>query len=764
MSFYNGVSNYNHSTAVRGARGLPGICFKLDGDNNYDIQNKKLVNVKQGADPNDVVTKSQIQLLDNAPGNVQADKAVIYSNTGSVHTNSVYLQDIPDGAGSFNSVRLMTEHQSYDNIHLHIPDLQNFDGYGGRAKSEIMVTSTEQHITGRKTFFDLNVVKPNNNDQAANKKYVDDEIKKIPSPNLSAYVKKDGSVAMTGDLNMGNRKIANVANPTSNSEAVNKYYVDHNFLNRLSPNSLGGDLDMRGHKITFAGFPTNQNDLANKQYVDSEIAKIPQPSGADYLKKDGSVPMTGNLDMNNKQIKSMAKPTDDNDATTKKYLEDKLEQSHLVSSHKTNEFKYLIDSDESSSEYNITVNGIVDFNESPHQNKKAYSIDLTKDVGTNNYRSRIGFNLYSLAIGTYTIMFEFYPPEMTNIQLSCDASSAYIHKSIQRDFTDYSKLLVQFNNNSKQTPDYIYLTMHGTATATQVGCHLVVYGVKDWSDSVYPDIYDGLDNVMFKYENGDMKMQTELDMNNKRIMHLSDPIDDGDAVNKLSLDSVSYFTKNHAYRSIFPEFYDLVETSRFNLIKGVTGVVINKIHPNLMLETDRFINDYDVNNGLQLSTKTHIHTSKTFNQTNSFTFFMSFKHDETKTCRISWSHTSPIPIKLYPRYEITADQFRADFGRVKGLKQPIQSVSFTSDFKNKQLCIWICYDATQRLYKMALSNYNAHINQTLSRPINFQSNQFEIDYDGFVNKIGLVDKFIDVDSLDFHRILLEEKRNGSYLE
>ena len=65
---------------------------------------------------------------------------------------------------------------------------------------------------------------------------------------------------------------------------------------------------------------------------------------------------------------------------------------------------------------------------------------------------------------------------------------------------------------------------------------------------------------------------------------------------------------------------------------------------------------------------------------------------------------------------------------------------------------------------MALSNYNAHATKTLSGTINFQSNQFEIDYDGFVNKIGLVDKFIDVDSLDFHRILLEEKRNGSYLE
>ena len=246
--------------------------------------------------------------------------------------------------------------------------------------------------------------------------------------------------------------------------------------------------------------------------------------------------MTGNLDMNNKQIKDMAQPTDDNDATTKKYFDDKLEQSHLVSSHKTNEFKYLTDTDESSSEYNITVYGTAAFNQSPHQNKKAYDITLIKDSGSNDYRSRIGFNIYTLAIGTYTIVFEFYPPEMTNIQLSCTASEAYIHKAVQRDFTAYSKLLVQFNNNSKQTPNYIYLTMHGTATATPVQCHLVVYGVKDWSDSVYPGVYDGLDNVMFEYKNGDMEMKVNLDMNNKIISGLINPLYDSEAMN------LGYFT------------------------------------------------------------------------------------------------------------------------------------------------------------------------------------------------------------------------------
>ena len=667
MSFYNGVLNYS-ATSATGQRGLPGIGFKLDGNNNYDIQNKKLVNVGGGTDPTDVVTKSQIQLLDNTPGNVQADKAVIYSDTGSIHTNSIYLQDTPDGAGNFNSVRLLVEQQSYDNIHLQIPDLQNFDGYGGRARSEVVVTSTDQNISGRKTFSKCVVSKPTTSTQAANKKYVDDEIKKIPTPNLSAYLKKDGSVGMTGNLNMGNNR-----------------------------------------------------------------------------------------------LKFLAEPTDDADATTKKYLENRIEKSHLTGSHKTNVFKYLLDSNESSSEYNITVNGIVDFNASPHQNKKAYSMVLTKDAGTNDYRSRIGFNIFPLDIGTYTIVFEFFPPEMTNVQLSCNASSAYIHMEVERGFSNYDKMLVQFNNNSKLTPDYIYLTMHGTAAASVVQCYLIVYGVKDWTNSVQPSVYDGVDNEMFKYVNGDMLMQTDLDMNDKKIINLPDPINTGDAVNKLSLDSISYWTRNHVYRSIFTEFYDLLETSRFNIVKDVIGVVIDKIHPNLILKKNRFINDYDPNNGLKLSRSSHIHMSKIFNSGMSFTFFMPFKHDETKTCRISWSHMTPFPMKLYPRYEIAADQFRIDFGRIKGLSQPIQSVSLTDDFKNKQLCIWVCYNAANRLYKMALSNYSAHVNQIIPRSINSQSDQFEIDYLGFVNKIGFVEKFIDIDSLDFHRILLEEKRNGTYL-
>lgn len=53
------------------------------------------------------------------------------------------------------------------------------------------------------------------------------------------------------------------------------------------------------------------------------------------------------------------------------------------------------------------VNGIVDFNQSPHLNQKAYSITLHKDSGSNDYRSRIGFTLYPQDVGTYAMIYEF---------------------------------------------------------------------------------------------------------------------------------------------------------------------------------------------------------------------------------------------------------------------------------------------------------------------------------------------------------------------
>ena len=68
------------------------------------------------------------------------------------------------------------------------------------------------------------------------------------------------------------------------------------------------------------------------------------------------------------------------------------------------------DVDESNSENNIEVIGIVYYGASIHQmNKKAYQLSLIKDFG---------FNLGSLPIGYYTFVCEFFHPVMTNVSVT----------------------------------------------------------------------------------------------------------------------------------------------------------------------------------------------------------------------------------------------------------------------------------------------------------------------------------------------------------
>ena len=61
MSYSNGLlSDQSYQTANKYVqKGLPGVGFKLTVTGDYDMQNKKLTNVKSGTDSNDAVNKSQ---------------------------------------------------------------------------------------------------------------------------------------------------------------------------------------------------------------------------------------------------------------------------------------------------------------------------------------------------------------------------------------------------------------------------------------------------------------------------------------------------------------------------------------------------------------------------------------------------------------------------------------------------------------------------------------------------------------------------------
>ena len=175
------------------------------------------------------------------------------------------------------------------------------------------------------------------------------------------------------------------------------------------------------------------------------------------------------------------------------------------------------DVDESSSENNIGILGIKDFPESPHQiNKKAYVLRLVfEDDSPNQYRSRLGFNLHPLPVGYYTMVVEWFPPEMNEVSVTPQATTISISNHTTKTFEKYNKTRIHFHRWSSSPPQYIFLDLHGTVRDTsfvKVG-HLIVYGVKETISNVDPSVYDSA----FVIEDGQMKMQTDLSLNGHRL-------------------------------------------------------------------------------------------------------------------------------------------------------------------------------------------------------------------------------------------------------
>ena len=800
MGLFNELYLPSNSAVNTGTVGRPGIGFKLTDTGDYDMQNKKLVNVKSGMDSNDAANKSQLDsstilLQGSRAGDVVNDKAVIYSNTGAVHARSLYLLDDPQD-GNRNEVRLETPHQSYGNIHLNIPDLHNFDGYGGRLKSEVMVTSVEQTVTGKKVFENIEVHDPTSNNQAANKSYADTKLSltggtmtgdlilpphNYPIPGNTnkvinyesqreIFLSRQESFPMQADINMNNNFIQNIATPTSSHQATNKGYCDYNFLSRQKGGVLMSSLSMNQNDLfEIPDTPKFGSSAVNKSYVEGEIAKIPQGSNSDtssFLKLDGSRAMSGNLDMDNHKIVKLQDPTEDTDAASKFYIDQKLEQSHILSSSSKNEFVFLNDPSKISLEYNVTSAAFDNFPALPHINKKAYLIDLKKDVGTNNYRSRMGFNIQELPLGSYTIIFEFYPPEMNNIQISCQATSAYIHKQVQKNFSTYSKLLVQFHNNNKNNPDKIFFTMHGD-TIYVVSAFLILYGIKDWVDAINPKLYDHIINEqMFEFDSLNMLMKTNLDLNNNKILNISDGTDANDAINKGQFDTLKnkfdshqFYIKNHLYMSIFSyRFYDLKEPIKFNYtLPNVSG-----IEPGLSIlssgQGHLSINELDPISGLQFnhSIRIIIDLGYTINQVAPYTIMLSMTLKDDITIYFTDDHST----KYYSVYKIDQTMLLLMIITSDGI---MQHKSYSSQFNDTQVMLWIHFNPVSNRYRISLANH-AVADFISTPPSSFSTNKLRINPgNNIINKICYQNQYISAD-LHYTQILFEEKKNGSHFE
>ena len=269
-------------------------------------------------------------------------KIITFSHDYQTTHSKAFIQFNSNGQVGEITFQIRYYGSSYNNLALNFFFFSRvLSGRQGPAFNHALFDIDDVHSENQILYFeDVNlnenkikkVAPPTENSDAANKKYVDDEIAKLPHSDTGT-LKLDGSRAMTGTLDLGGQRVVNIkpfveddssqaASDAQKYDLVNweKIHqiradlhrelnqVEYEALNRTNPNPMQDPIDMNNHKIRNLADPIDLTDAANKKFVDDEISKIPHSDNG-TLKLDGSRAMTGNLKMADHSITGLKDPT-----------------------------------------------------------------------------------------------------------------------------------------------------------------------------------------------------------------------------------------------------------------------------------------------------------------------------------------------------------------------------------------------------------------------------------------------------------------------
>ena len=574
MGLFNNVGRYSDvHEYIKNFQQQTQSGLKLDVNNNYDIEGKRLANVGQGVDDDDAVVMQQIASLDTSfetkLTQLKADSLQIDGsshmtgdldlrgnkliNPGEIEMNRKLITNLnTDEDNDLSAVNMITLKKFHPDVPAHTHEVtKDID------LKELfnVIQSKQRSLNELKTHYDSLVSFEEVNEN---------------------FLSRQEEFPMQTQLNMNHNSITNLKDPEFGGEAATKKYVDDIETKLLSDVALElikkidiGEIDMKGERIINLGNPLYSSDAINTSYLHSFMSA--------YLNTDGGT-MEGQIDMNNNKIINLPEPTSAKDAATKDFVE----KSHVSQSGlQKNVFLYqMTDVNESSSESNITVTGIKDFANTPHTLfKKAYHFTIGKNA-QNEYNARIGFNFNPVPTGAYTYVVEYFPPFMIDVSVDCRSTPLNVNKQIFKKFPTYVKNIVQIHKWQMATPCYLMIDLKskgGEATPTRGDGRLIVYGITGTHNDVSSSVLD----TPYVVENGKMAMETDLDLNGKRLLNYNPPKSKTVIFGKYNKTSGDYFTINDSNTFRFG-FDFTIKKITFN-VKHRTGV-INAANTRLKLD------------------------------------------------------------------------------------------------------------------------------------------------------------------------------------
>ena len=455
-----------------------------------------------------------------------------------------------------------------------------------------------------------NIANPTEDEDGANKKYVDDEIAKLPHSD-NGTLKLDGSRAMTGTLDLGGQRVVNIKpfvedDSSQAASDAQKYDV----VNWGKIHEIRGEI---------------KRDLNAVQY--------------EALNRQSPNPMLDPIDMGNNFITNVKEPgpSNSNYATTvnfvNKTIDDRLKHS-VQSADTSNAFQYVMDDPAGQFYDEDDIKGIKKTDKDFHKsNKETYEMQLLLD-SRGYYSSRLGVNMYILPNGEYSLVYELYYPnsiDSSTVQISAISAVETVSKVTTNVFNNHTRSISHLHKYNNVAPNRLMIDMvlknkAGISYANELTIFVIVYGVSGYVNNVHTSVWDRL----FEVTNNSIKFEAAIDMNghnidmkNGLIKGLEDGNENNDSVNVKQLNEMESNIANYVKAEIDKSKADVTTdvTNNHNLFLILYNYII-KNGTKVGIINDLYFTDSRESR----TANTYEFTTHLTNISN-FTFYYVFKHN-----------------------------------------------------------------------------------------------------------------------------------------
>ena len=389
-------------------------------------------------------------------------------------------------------------------------------------------------------------------------------------------------------------------------------------------------------------------------------------------------------------------------------------------------------------------------------------------------------NFYRLAANTdYTLCIELLNTDYQlwhKSQISVDKGSStglsignvsirklshrYTDSRGQAQFMYYYRMIINFRKLSTGNRFFLHISVNIPQSGTDLavyprqftGVYMIAYGIVGTFSNIDPDkVYDY--HTAFDIKPTEVVYNVDINANQKEIKNIKlDRQNDNSAATVALVKELAPFTKNALYRLYFSEVYDFANADSYGINIGSSGVIINSVKPNITLPPNKDLDEIE-KDGLRVNgydvTFSPTHSSKS-------TLCIVFKHWRNRNFTLTKyiSTNNNILVKL--NYDKTNNLVKLNLNKIT------LSSSMPSSFNGKRIVLWLTESFDTNVTKVKISNYSG----TITIPaVHYNVNQrwkFTTE-DGVLNKLMYSPNFYDFDSIQYHKVMLQEKLNGSYI-